>query len=91
MEDRGAAELGYGLRSQFWNQGYATEAACSVHDYAFHVLHLPHLISLVLIGNLASRRVAEKVGMTLAEEIPRYGIQYWKYSMENNGSQTESY
>ena len=86
MEDQGAAELGYDFRSQFWNRGYATEAACAVRDYAFNNLHLPRLISLIRVGNLASRRVAEKVGMNLAEEITRYGIQYWKYSLENTGS-----
>ncbi len=76
------AELGYDLRSEFWNRGYATEAASAVRDYAFHVLHLPQLISLIRIGNLASKRVAEKVGMTLAEEFTRYGNRYWKYSLK---------
>ena len=82
MEDMGAAELGYDFRSIFWNQGYATEAATAVRDYAFQVLRLPRLISLIRLGNQASRRVAEKVGMTLAAEFERYGIQYWQYAME---------
>ena len=86
MQDQGAAELGYDFRSRFWKQGYATEAACAVRDYAFDHLHLPRLISLIGVGNLASRRVSEKVGMVLVEEITRYGIQYWKYSLENIGS-----
>lgn len=86
MEDMGAAELGYDFRSDFWNQGYATEAAVAVRDYAFQVLHLPQLISLIRVGNLASRRVAEKVGMTLAEEFTRYGIQYWKFSLKNKNT-----
>ena len=83
VEDMVAAELGYDFRSDFWNRGYATEAAMAVRDYAFHVLRLPQLISLIRVGNLASKRVAEKVGMTLAEEFTRYGIQYWKYSLKN--------
>ena len=73
------AELGYDFRSEYWNQGFATEAACAVRDYAFDILQLPQLISLIRVGNLASKRVAEKVGMTLAEEFTRYEIQYWKY------------
>jgi [ribosomal protein S5]-alanine N-acetyltransferase len=83
MEDQGAAELGYDFRSAVWNRGYATEAACAIRDYAFEVLKLPRLISLIRVGNLPSQRVAEKVGMTLAEEVTRYGTQYWKYSLEN--------
>jgi ribosomal-protein-alanine N-acetyltransferase len=78
-----AAELGYDFRSGFWNQGYANEAASAVRDYAFNVLHLPLLISLIRRGNLASKRVAEKVGMTLEEEYTRYGNRYWKYSLKN--------
>lgn len=77
------AELGYDFRSDFWNRGYATEAAVAVRDYAFDVLHLPELISLIRVGNQASRRVAEKIGMRLAEEFTRYGIRYWKYSVSN--------
>lgn len=84
MEDQAAAELGYDFRSDFWNQGYATEAAAGVRDYAFYTLGLPQLISLIRVGNIASRRVAEKVGMTLAEEFTRYDIRYWKYSLRNN-------
>jgi len=83
MEEMDAAELGYDFRSAFWNQGYATEAAMAVRDYAFGVVRLPQLISLIRVGNLASKRVAEKVGMTLAEEIKRYEQHYWKYSLKN--------
>jgi ribosomal-protein-alanine N-acetyltransferase len=77
------AELGYDFRSDYWNQGFATEAACAVRDYAFHILGLPQLISLIRVGNLASKRVAEKIGMTLAEEFTRYELRYWKYSINN--------
>jgi [ribosomal protein S5]-alanine N-acetyltransferase len=83
MEDQAAAELGYDFRSEFWNQGYATEAASAVRDCAFDVLKLPRLISLIRVGNLSSKRVAEKVGMTLVDEITRYGNQYWKYALRN--------
>ena len=82
MEDQGAAELGYDFRSDFWNQGFATEAATAVQVYAFDVLRLPQLISLIRVGNLASKRVAEKVGMSLTEEFTRYEIHYWKYVIQ---------
>jgi RimJ/RimL family protein N-acetyltransferase len=76
------AELGYDFRSDYWNQGYATEAATAVQDYAFQVLDLPQLISLIRVGNRASQRVAEKIGMRCAVEIVRYGVRYWKYALE---------
>lgn len=77
-----ATELGYDFRSDYWNQGYATEAATAVRDYAFDVLHLPGLISLIRVGNAASRRVSEKIGMRLAAEITLNGIPYWKYAID---------
>ena len=86
MDDMHAAELGYDFRSEFWNQGYATEVACAVRDYAFNILHLPQLISLIRVGNLASKRVAEKAGMTLAEEFTRHEIPYWKFSLKNKNA-----
>jgi ribosomal-protein-alanine N-acetyltransferase len=75
------AELGYDFRSDYWNRGYATEAATAVRDFAFQTLGLPQLISLIRVGNVASKRVAEKVGMQCVEEIARYGRHYWKYSI----------
>lgn len=81
LDGEPAAELGYDFRSDVWGQGYATEAACAVRDYAVGVLHLPRLISLIRVGNLASRRVAERVGMHLAAEVERYGIRYWHFEL----------
>lgn len=76
------AELGYDLRSDYWNQGYATEAAAALRDYAFQQLQLPRLVSLIRVGNLRSRRVAEKIGMRLAGELVRYGHPYWQYRLD---------
>lgn len=83
VEGQQVAELGYDFRSDFWNQGFATEAACAVRDFAFDIEMLPQLVSLIRAGNHASQRVAEKVGMTLAGEFRRAGNRYWKYSLRN--------
>lgn len=77
-----AAELGYDFRSDYWNQGLATEAAMAVRNFAFRVLNLPYLVSLIRVGNLASCRVAEKIGMQKVEELTRYDHQYWLYRIE---------
>jgi len=76
-----AAELGYDFRSDYWNQGFATEAASAVRDYAFDVLELPQLISLIRVKNTASQRVSEKIGMGRISEFETYGIKYWKYGL----------
>lgn len=76
------AELGYDFRSDYWCQGYATEAAIMVRDYAFGQLLLPRLASIIRVGNIPSRRVAEKIGMHYFGEITRYEHQYWYYLLE---------
>ncbi|MGI8957099.1 MAG: GNAT family N-acetyltransferase [Chthoniobacterales bacterium] len=58
-------EIGYRLHPDYWNRGLATEAARAVRAYAFDVLRLERVISLIHPENHASRRVAEKNGMTL--------------------------
>jgi ribosomal-protein-alanine N-acetyltransferase len=80
--DGTVVELGYDFRSDHWNQGYATEAAVAVRDYAFGVLKLPRLVSFIRVANRASQRVAEKVGMERVRQITRYGCQYWEYAMD---------
>jgi RimJ/RimL family protein N-acetyltransferase len=74
-------ELGYDFRSDHWNQGFATEAAGAVRDFAFGSLRLPRLVSVIRVGNRASRRVAEKIGMKLNKEISRSGQPCWGYAI----------
>jgi len=80
-----AAELGYDFRSNYWNQGFATEAASAVRDYAFDVLKLPQLISLIRVRNTASQHVSEKIGMIRISEFETQGIKYWKYGLSRAG------
>jgi [ribosomal protein S5]-alanine N-acetyltransferase len=80
------AELGYDFRRDYWNQGYATEAACAVRDFAFSVLRLPKLVSLIQPGNPASERVAQKTGLKRTERIERDGRTYLRYEIANMSS-----
>jgi ribosomal-protein-alanine N-acetyltransferase len=67
-------EIGYHILRELWGRGYATEAAAGVRDYGFGVLGLQQLMSWMTVGNTASRRVAERVGMVLEKEtVNRFG------------------
>ena len=57
-------ELGYRLDSAFWGQGIATEAAQAMKNYAFNQLNIAHLISIIHVDNMASKQVAQKVGLS---------------------------
>jgi [ribosomal protein S5]-alanine N-acetyltransferase len=86
VEGEAAAELSYDLRSDYWNGGLATEAATAVRDYAFDVLQLPRLISLIWVGNHASRRVTEKAGMQQHSTLMRGDRPYWLYRIDRPAS-----
>ena len=58
-------EIGWTFARAFWNQGYATEAAIACRDHAFGELGRDRVISLIARPNIASIRVAEKIGETL--------------------------
>ncbi len=69
IDGREEVEIAYLLDKNFWGQGLATEAALGIKKYAFEKLHLSRLICLIDPQNTASRRVAEKIGMTLEREV----------------------
>ena len=69
-------ELGYRLARAAWGQGYATEAAGAVRDYALITLGLKRLISMIDPANLASIRIAEKIDMKYEKEILLEGYSH---------------
>lgn len=56
-------EIGWHTKRSCWNRGFATEAALACKDLAFTRFGLKRLISIIDPENIASRRVAEKIGM----------------------------
>lgn len=76
-------ELGYDFASHYWNRGFATEAASAVRDYAFAILGLKRLVSLIQSHNMASRRVSEKIGMLPHHEFSHNGHSYIVYTIKN--------
>lgn len=69
-------EIGYRLARPAWGQGYATEAAGAVRDFAFNQLCIPRLIAMIDPANRASIRVAEKIGMRYEKEVMFAGYSH---------------
>ncbi|MCE0521370.1 MAG: GNAT family N-acetyltransferase [Methylacidiphilales bacterium] len=69
-------ELGYWITKQFWNQGYATEAARSVVQFGFSQLVLHKIEATHLSRNPASGKVMKKLGF-VQEGILRDHIIKW--------------
>jgi ribosomal-protein-alanine N-acetyltransferase len=57
-------EIGWRIAKEFWNQGYATEAAKESLRYAFTRLHLTEVVSFTTLANLRSQAVMLKIGMS---------------------------
>lgn len=79
-------ELGWIVGSAHWGKGLATEAAEAWRDYAFTRLGLVRIVSMVSEENVASRRVAEKLGMAVERSAVWDGQPMLVYSCSNPGS-----
>ncbi|MEI6099668.1 MAG: GNAT family N-acetyltransferase [Alphaproteobacteria bacterium] len=64
-------ELGWWLYDGHEGRGYATEAAAALRDWAFAHLSVDSLVSYVDPANLASARVALRLGAVLDPDAPR--------------------
>jgi [ribosomal protein S5]-alanine N-acetyltransferase len=76
------AEIGYWLGLDFWNKGYATEAARRIIDFGFEELGLERIEAQFFPENPASRRVMEKSGMQF-EGIMRNYLQKDNINKDN--------
>jgi RimJ/RimL family protein N-acetyltransferase len=63
VENAPEIEIGWHIEKTSWNQGIATEAATAVRDLAFTRFGLSRLVATIHPDHLASRRVAENIGM----------------------------
>jgi [ribosomal protein S5]-alanine N-acetyltransferase len=68
VDDVREVELGWHVRRDRWGEGIAPEAAGACRDWAFGSVDADHLIALVRPVNEPSKRVAEKIGMTVWKE-----------------------
>ncbi len=64
----GQPELGYSFARAAWGRGLASEAAQAIVDWTFARTAITELIGFASVGNAASRRVLEKVGMVFQDE-----------------------
>jgi len=90
--DHDRAELGYWIGKQFWNKGFATEAAQAMLRFGFDELKMQRIHAHCLTRNSASTKVLQKIGMRhegrlrnhikkwgKLEDIEMYGILKHEY------------
>jgi RimJ/RimL family protein N-acetyltransferase len=79
IEGTAELEIGYHVHRERWGQGFATEAAKAVMEYAFGRFDVARLISMIRPENVQSRRVAEKNGLTVDRVIFWRGYEHCVY------------
>ena len=87
IEEQYDVEVAYTIAEEYWGQGFGTEAAQAILQYGFEKLNLSRLICLIEPENIASQRVAQKMGMSLEKKVdlPLDGVNYpiLVYSINN--------
>ena len=76
-----AIELGWIIRRSRWNNGFATEAAQAAGRYGLETVGARRLVSIIQPDNLASIRVAEKIGERLERTDVQNGATVLVYAL----------
>ena len=88
--ERNHAALGWWVRTSKTSKGIATAAGRLAAQAAFEDLHLGSLSVYTNVGNIASRRIAEKVGAVLVRIKPEDdGIYCAVYELKPEFLQSE--
>ena len=73
----GGHEVGERVEKAAWGNGWATEAAVACRQYAFEVLGVEEVYSIIRENNLPSQRVALRNGMKVTGQLTKhyYGME----------------
>ena len=74
-------EIGWRLRPAFWRLGYATEAARAVVRHGFDVVGLDEVLAEIDAENVASIRVAERIGLRRRTSRTSEGREWVRYTL----------
>jgi RimJ/RimL family protein N-acetyltransferase len=77
-------ELLFGVRSDRWNRGIATESSHSLIRYGFETLNWQAIEASTDAANVASVRVLEKLGMSLRQRTIVGGLDTLFYTLRRS-------
>lgn len=79
VDGKAETEIAFRIKPEYWNKGYATEAAKACKEYGETNLRKKGLISLIHPQNNASKRVAQKLGAKRAGTVIFMGHEHKVY------------
>lgn len=77
-------EIGYSMVKEYWGRGIGTEAARAWIDHGFRNHGLERIVAVAHTGNLASRHIMEKLGMTYEKLEEHYGAECAFYAISRD-------
>ena len=79
VEGVSEVEVGWAMRSDRWNRGYATELAAEAVRLGEELLALRAIVSFTKVDNLPSQAVMRKLGLRPEREFVRAGMPHVLY------------
>lgn len=77
-------EIGYRFLPEYQGQGFATEAANAVKQFAFDKIKIRKFLAFIVPENVVSIKVAEKIGMRYVRDETYKGIPAQVYEVESS-------
>ena len=63
-------DIGYRFIPRYWGKGYGTESSIAMLNYGFNELNLETICGAAEIGNIASNKILQKIGLKYIEQFP---------------------
>ncbi len=81
IEETEQVQITFRLAESHWGQGFATELAIAIRDYAFTKLQLSAIIAIIDPENQASIRTISKIGMRFEKAVVYGGLALHMYKV----------
>jgi ribosomal-protein-alanine N-acetyltransferase len=80
-------DIGYRFIPRYWGKGYATESSKAVLDFGFAKLNIETMCGAAEMGNVASNKVLQKIGLKYIEQFiyDNEMINWYQLKKENYG------
>jgi ribosomal-protein-alanine N-acetyltransferase len=72
-------ELGYTFDRNYWGQGYASEAAARVFEYASCSMRFRRIVSVIHPDNTPSIKIAKKCGARQETRVLLMGLEFFRF------------
>ena len=74
----GSPEIGWGVHPAMWSMGLGTEIGQALLAIAFEHIRAKRVWSKVMVENVASAKLARRIGMALVTTHENYAIGHWR-------------